>query len=815
VAWAAVIALPVGWLLASAVSAPAADHAAGPALHARLAAEAARTVPLCALVAASAVVLGYVPGRLLGTARRGGGLLLGLLLVPLLLPRYLICYCWSVIRSETTPLGAWLAGSAAGAHWREFAATATAGGSLILWYWPLAALVLAQGWRNLDGETLGAARLDAGRWRRATGVAWPLLARPIALAFVVCFVWSLSAGATFQVAIVETLGTTLAEEYARTGSEVAVTRAAWPLMLLAAGAGLLLWRQSRDWAYDPPARGPEPAGGLWRWGVFGALVALSLAAPALLLVVYSPGAAGVWTTFGVIRGELAWSVLVASVGAAGAMAIAASALLVERAGPVGRMLSRVMQPVIFLAMFLPGSTVAAALVRVETALRAATGVSVGWPMVSAGLAARLAGVALVILRLTRDSASARLSEMAAVDGATWWQAWRRVHLRRLWLLPAAGGAVLAMIGVTELPATALLTPPGVGSFGKWLFDQMHYLRDRDAMAASLALLGIYAILGTAAAAVLWTLRRSRIVPACLLCALAAGPLGLAGCDSTPGGQPEVERVIGRTGKGPGEFLYPRAIDRAGDGTLYVVDKTGRIQRFSPAGEYLGQYQMPQIAAGKPTGITLGPDGLLYVADTHYHRVVAFDSGGKIVCEIGGFGEGDGCFIFPTDVAFGPDGTIYVSEYGGNDRVSMFTPAGEFKGSFGRFGQGEGEFARPSALAVDAGRGRLYVADAANHRIAVCDLSGKLIGYFGSAGIGPGQLRYPYDLAICPDGSLLVCEFGNNRIQRFDPAGRSTGVWGEAGRGSGQLAFPWGVAVDNGGGAIIVDAGNNRVQVWRL
>ena len=812
------IALPVGWLLASAAAprparpAPSAGAVGrGEPSNIRLAAQAGRTLRLSLLVAASAVVLGYVPGQLLGTARRGQGLLLGLLLLPLLLPPYLICYCWSAIRSETTTVGAWLA-SEAGRPWREPAAVATAAGALILWYWPLAALLIGQGWRNLDGETLAAARLDAGRWRRAAGVVWPLLARPIVLALVVVLVWSLSASATFHVAFVETLGTTLAEEYAITPSEAAVTRAAWPLVLAAAGAGVFLWRRTRDWSLAAPVRGPDPAGGAWRWGVFAALMALSLAAPLMLLVVYSPGVAGVWTTFRLIRGDLGWSVLAAAVGAAAAMAIAASALLVERAGRAGRALSCVMQPVIFLAMFLPASTVAASLVRVETALRAATGVSVGWPMVSAGLAARLSGLALVILRLTRDSASEHLSEMASADGASWWQAWRRVHLPRLWLLPAAGTVLLTMIGMTELPATSVLTPPGMGSFPKWLFDQMHYLRDRDAMAASLALLGAYVLLGAAVAAVLWTLRRSRIVPACLVCLLAAG---LAGCDSTPAGKPEVDNVIGKTGRGPGEFMYPRAIDRAGDGTLFVVDKTGRIQRFSPGGAYLGHYQMPEIAAGKPTGITLGPDGLLYVADTHYHRVVAFDAAGAIARQFGRFGQEGGCFIFPTDVAFGADGTIYVSEYGGNDRVSMFSPSGQFKGSFGRFGQGEGELTRPAALAVDGRRGRLYVADAANHRIAVYDLSGRLSGYFGSAGTAPGQLRYPYDLTLCPDGSLLVCEFGNNRLQRFDPRGRSTGVWGSAGRGPGQLAFPWAVAVDGGGRAFIVDAGNNRLQVWRL
>ncbi len=580
IAWAAVIAVPLGWLFASAVG-----QAGVGVSDLHLGLKALKTLGLSAAVAALAVVLGYVPGQLLGTARRGQGVLLGLLLAPLLLPQYLICYCWSALRSETTPLGAWLAATPAGRQWADAAAMATALAAMVLWYWPLAALLMAQGWRNLDAETLGASRMDAGRWGRLTGVVWPLLRRPVMLAFVVCLVWSLSESATFHVVIMTTLGTDLAQAYARTGSEAAVTRAAWPVMLAAAGAGVLLWRRARDWSYRPALDRPKPVGGAWRWGVFAALVALSLAAPVILLGVYSRGLDAVWTMFVAVRGRLGMSALAAAIGAAGAIGIALSALLVDGCGRVGRAVSAVMQPVIFLAMFLPGATVGAALVRSQATVRAATGVDVGWAMVSVGLAARFAGLALVMLMLARDSQGRRLAEMASLDGASWWRAWRWIHLPRLWLLPAAAMALLVMMGITELPATSLLAAPGVGSFSSWLFDQMHYLRDRDAMAASLVLMGAYFCVVAAVATLLWLFSKSRIAPTALLCLVA---IGVAGCESASTRYAHVEAVIGQTGRGDGEFMYPRAIDRASDGTVFVIDKTGRIQRFSVDGEYLGE-----------------------------------------------------------------------------------------------------------------------------------------------------------------------------------------------------------------------------------
>ena len=279
--------------------------------------------------------------------------------------------------------------------------------------------------------------------------------------------------------------------------------------------------------------------------------------------------------------------------------------------------------------------------------------------------------------------------------------------------------------------------------------------------------------------------------------------------------PEVVGAFGSTGRGAGEFLYPRAIAAAADGTQFVVDKTGRVQRFDAAGKRLGAFRMPQIEAGKPVGLSVGPDGNLYVADTHYHRVMVFTPDGRPVRSFGRFGEADGCFIYPTDVAFDAAGRIFVGEYGGNDRINVFSREGVFLYSFGKPGDGSGEFARPAALCFDRSCGRLYVADACNHRIAMYTPRGELLGYIGSAGSGQGQLRYPYDLAMLADGRLVVCEYGNNRLQVFAADGAPRGTYGCAGRALGQLAYPWGVTVGQGRKAYVVDAGNNRVQIWQL
>jgi len=279
------------------------------------------------------------------------------------------------------------------------------------------------------------------------------------------------------------------------------------------------------------------------------------------------------------------------------------------------------------------------------------------------------------------------------------------------------------------------------------------------------------------------------------------------------GQSQVAGIFGGPGLGPGEFRYPRAIAVAADGTVFVVDKSGRIQRFGPDGRYQTSWRLERCQAGYPTGLTVGPRGRLFVADTHNHRVLVFDREGTRLASFGSYGTGDGQFLFPDDVAVDRDGYVYVSEYGGNDRISRFTPDYRFVCSFGGPDAGPGSLRRPRALAVDAEQ-TIWVADAGHHRVCRFTRDGTWLGAFGGLGRDLGQLRYPYDVAVCKDGTLLVCEYGNNRLQWFTPRGRALATWGGPGRQPGQLLSPWGAQPGLGGRVYVVDSGNARIQIIR-
>jgi len=767
-----------------------------------------RSLILAGGVAAIAVVLGYAPGRVLGTTTGSRAKLLVALLIPLLLPRYVLYYGWSLLLSPTTELGRFLS-----THPEIARAVGSISASLvmILWYWPLTSILIAHGFASVDREAWSLGRLDAGPVRRFSSVTLPLLSRPLCLSWAICFVWVLSEFATFHLAGVRTVGTELAVMYELTGSATAVARAAWPLVVVALAVGIWLWRRTRRLAVNPPTGASGPTPRRWQWVIVGVLWTATLLVPVALLL-------GNWTDLSPLRNAvrvhldgLGWSLLVAVLAGALSLLLAGGAMVAARLGPAGRWLGPTAYAITFMAMFLPGSLVAMALLNLVGRLGLASSLGQSWLLVSIGQAVRFAGLALVVLHLLDDSQQQHFAEMAAVDGASRWQSWRHVRWPRQW--PALVGIALlvTMLSATELSATMVLLPAGLPDFAQRLLNQMHYARDQEVITSCLLLvcLCLALIMGVVMLARATRLRSALFV-------LAFTPLVLlAGCESQRSGGPKVLGAFGRTGRGRVEFIYPRAIARCADGTLLVVDKTGRIQRLSPSGEFLSSFRMPKIEAGKPTGISMGPDGNLYVADTHYHRVMVYSLQGQRLGEFGKFGEGDGEFIYPTDVAFASDGRIFVSEYGGNDRVSIFSPDGAFLGSFGGPGNEGGALSRPSALCVDARRRRLYVADACNHRIAIYSLAGRFEGTIGSVGRGQGQLRYPYDLALTEGGELVVCEYGNNRIQLFSPDGRSLGTYGQPGRELGQLAYPWAVAVGEDGRVFVVDSGNNRVQVWRL
>lgn len=296
----------------------------------------------------------------------------------------------------------------------------------------------------------------------------------------------------------------------------------------------------------------------------------------------------------------------------------------------------------------------------------------------------------------------------------------------------------------------------------------------------------------------------------------------------------VMSVFGEVGVNPGQFTYPRVLTNDGK-DLWVIDKSARVQRIEPGtGKSTALWTMPEWTVGKPCGAGVGPDGLLYVADTHYFRVMVYrppsglGEAPELVSSFGSLGQGPGEFTYLTDVGIlaSDDGKsverLYVGEYGGNDRISVFDRDHKFLFAFGSYGSSADganvQFSRPQGIEVDKARHEVVVTDSCNHRIGVFDLDGKLKKWISSpenAGQGPGQFAYPYGLVLLGDGTALVTEFGNHRVHHVDyEDGKVLEVYGHGGRGRGELTNPWAVTVIGDTG-FVLDSGSDRIQSFKL
>ena len=366
----------------------------------------------------------------------------------------------------------------------------------------------------------------------------------------------------------------------------------------------------------------------------------------------------------------------------------------------------------------------------------------------------------------------------------------------------------------------MILPPNGETLAIRVFNLLHYGHNTQVSALCLALLLLAVLPLLVWEGVSWIKSRTAFMQASLVGTGLLAALVLMGCAPDDSRRAALHsaifseaQVIGSRGTGAGQFNKPRSLAVDRQDNIYVVDMTGRIQKFSPSGQYLLSWQMPQTEKGKPKGMGLDKDGNIIVVEPHYMRINHFDPQGKLLRQWGKVGTNVGEIAFPRAVATNSKGELYISEYSTAERVQLFSADGSncLRVVTGTENPAAPNgFDRAEGVGVDA-QDRLYVADSCNHLVKVFDSTGKFLAAFGGAGSAPGKLSYPYDVRVDSAGRIYVCEFGNSRIQIFDAAFKLIEVLGGVGGRPGEFSNPWSIALDSHGNLYVADANNHRVQ----
>ena len=98
-----------------------------------------------------------------------------------------------------------------------------------------------------------------------------------------------------------------------------------------------------------------------------------------------------------------------------------------------------------------------------------------------------------------------------------------------------------------------------------------------------------------------------------------------------------------------------------DGSMYVTEMSDATLNVSKL-DSKGKRTVIKKTGGRPNGLAIDGEGLLWIAEAGQRALVCIDPDGREVKRL----EGDdkhGRFFFPNDLAFGPDGHLFMTDSG--------------------------------------------------------------------------------------------------------------------------------------------------------
>lgn len=228
----------------------------------------------------------------------------------------------------------------------------------------------------------------------------------------------------------------------------------------------------------------------------------------------------------------------------------------------------------------------------------------------------------------------------------------------------------------------------------------------------------------------------------------------------------------------------------------------------------------------PSGVAVGSDGSLYIADNNNHQIKKLTGSTMIVLagSSQGYADGTGAgarFNNPYGIALDRLGNVYVADTG-NNAIRRITPTGTVTTLAGS--PTANIFNGPSGLVVDSAF-NVYLTDTKNNAIKRIDPSRNVTTYCGN--LSPGyvdatgssaRFNNPIGIALDSVGNLYVADTKNNMIRVVATGAVVTTLAGSTATGhqdgigiNASFTNPYCVAVDSFQNVYVTDTFNNCIR----
>ena len=193
--------------------------------------------------------------------------------------------------------------------------------------------------------------------------------------------------------------------------------------------------------------------------------------------------------------------------------------------------------------------------------------------------------------------------------------------------------------------------------------------------------------------------------------------------------------------------------------VWVTDPiSNKVLKFSQDGHLLHTMRHAGSASDHFSylyGVSVSPEGLIYICDCGNHRITVHDGDGKFLFTFGSLGSCPGCFSGPFDVTFGSDDLVYVTDTG-NRRVCVWSKEGTFQRDC------QTKYT-PTCIAATSDN-HLVITSHDSNTVMVYTVGGQLVHEFGGKGSDLGRFEGPWGICVDDGGLVYVADCGNRRVQ---------------------------------------------------